>query len=318
MSGMCSLAHIACRWSVLCCCVAAVPCVAESSVSWQWRIHTPAEWPTQCFSCSLQLLCVSVRQSAVWREVLPVSSSPVPAARLGMASTWSASNGVWFVYGGWAGPSNASAAANASAPASSFLSDLWRYSFDNRTWQLVTQPADATEAPPPRHTTAAHIHTLRREGQRLAGSAAAHCRLGRAVTACPSLGCAQCWTSRQPCPTSCCSCTSQTSRAHSLALPKEHRVTSGHTRPPQPSSEIKQRLAHCRPPTPRPLPPAPALQRHVASARLGPSHRRVSACCMRSSLYPVRRSGYYDNEYYSLIWRFNTCQRTHTPLRTAK
>ena len=86
--------------------------------------------------------CLCAVQAA-WRLVVPASSSAVPSARLGMASASYDSAGLWYIFGGWTASAGSSVA---------FLSDLWRFTFDTQTWQLVAQPPDATEAPPPCHT----------------------------------------------------------------------------------------------------------------------------------------------------------------------
>ena len=116
------------------------------------------------------LLCCAVlcEQTAVWQTVLPAATSAVPVARLGMASACYELAGLWFVYGGWTGAANSTAAAAATATAaatSAFLDDLWSFQFNSSTWQLVVQPPDASEQPPPRHTTNithTHTHTTQR------------------------------------------------------------------------------------------------------------------------------------------------------------
>ena len=76
-----------------------------------------------------------------WSAVLP-SSSASPSGRMGMASGLDADSGVWFVYGGWSG--------GGAAAVGGFLSDLWSFAFNDSSWRLVQQPADATEFPTPR------------------------------------------------------------------------------------------------------------------------------------------------------------------------
>lgn len=86
----------------------------------------------------------------MWQQVVPASSSLVPSGRLGMASACYESGGLWFIYGGWTGSANSTSA---------FLSDLWTFQFNTSHWQLVLQPNDAKEAPPPRKTTQLTAHS---------------------------------------------------------------------------------------------------------------------------------------------------------------
>ena len=82
-------------------------------------------------------------QQVDWTAVL-ASSSASPSGRMGMASGLDAESGVWFMYGGWSG------SAAAAGGVGGFLSDLWSFAFNDSSWRLVQQPADATEFPTPR------------------------------------------------------------------------------------------------------------------------------------------------------------------------
>ena len=114
-----------------------------------------------------------------------------------MASACYDSAGLWLIYGGWTGAAN-------STSNSSFLSDLWSFHFNSSTWQLVVQPADATEAPPPRNT--ANYHTAHWE---FSGRPLIPVTLHAVCRDCVMCHWWQYWTPKQPCRTSCYSSTSQ-------------------------------------------------------------------------------------------------------------
>ena len=87
-----------------------------------------------------------------WTELVPASST-VPFPRMAMASAMDATLHVWYLYGGWSAnstsSSNSSSTSSLTTTSNYFLSDFWRFSFNDSTWALITQPEDATEFPSP-------------------------------------------------------------------------------------------------------------------------------------------------------------------------
>ena len=186
----------------LCCCVR-LDCQLARLSSGQ-QPHSAAGGTAWLTVCGVRLSrrvvsCGIVPCQAAWQLVVPSASSAVPVARLGMASACFSSAGLWYIYGGW------TAAANSSSSTSAFLSDLWSYSFDNSSWQLVVQPQPATEAPPPRtptsHTSYISRHTAARSARWLLIHSL-HCAASAAMLW-------QCWTPKPRCRTSCYSSTSR-------------------------------------------------------------------------------------------------------------